>query len=445
MGDPANYEPPTVDLSLLRPGPVSVLPTILSMGGSIVAKILLGIYGGPHGAYLTLTGRGEPVKGDQLSRGHEMEPVIAGLVRDMFKARGIEVVGLWDQGTFRAPGHPTMHATPDRLLIRDGEVVGHVELKSVNNQHRALYIDNREDWGLQCQHTNCVLDGALKASPAWDYAGMNESTLVALAAPEPVFDHLRRLIREKGLDAAIEEARELVASGVAELQTRPVGIEPSYAQETVPKLEAWYEKHVIGDTPPPVDDTKECGRALDLRVGRREGDMVMCENIAATSRSIVEAKASIKEAKSWLQLNENKLRLLMGPIKRAFDDTLTATLSARKGPSRLNQKRAKELLEAAGIAEDEYMSEGGEFTVLLVKEREEKPGEKELEGEDEWAARFLHEAVSHTRHGTMMTRKEKKDIVKEALGIATINGERWMAILERSERFKPEETEEVSA
>ncbi len=377
MGDPAKYEPPTVDQSLLKPGLVSVLPTILSMGGSTVAKILLGIYGGPHGAYLTLTGRGEPVEGDQLSRGHEMEPLIAELVRGMFKARGIEVVELWGQGTFREPEYPTMHATPDRLLIRDGEVVGHLELKSANNQHRALYIDNREDWWVQCQHTNWVLDGALKASPAWDYAGMNESTLVALAAPEPVFDHLRRLIREKGLDAAIEEARELVVSGVAELQIRHVGIEPSYAQETVPKLEAWYEKHVIGDTPPPVDDTKECGRALDLRVGRREGDMPMCENIATLGRNIAEAKTSIKELKAWVQLNENKLKLVMGPFKRAYDDTMSVSLSARKGPSRLNQKRAKELLEAAGIAEDEYMSEGGEFTVLLVKEREEKPEETE--------------------------------------------------------------------
>lgn len=377
MGDPAKYEPPTVNQSKLRPGLVSVLATILSMGGSIVAKILLGIYGGPHGAYLTLTGMGEPVEGDQLNRGHEMEPLIAGLVRPMFKARGIEVVELWGQGTFRAPGHPTMHATPDRLMIRDGKVVGHVELKSVNNQHRALYIDNREDWGLQCQHTNWVLDGALKASPAWDYAGMNESTLVALAAPEPVFDHLRRLIREKGLDAATEEARELVVSGVAELQIRMVPIEPSYAQETVPKLEAWYEKHVIGDTPPPVDDTKECGRALDLRVGRREGDMPMCENIATLGRRVSEIKASIKALKAELQLNENKLKLVMGPVKRAYDDTLSVTISDRKGPSRLNQKRAKELLEAAGVAEDEYMSEGGDFTVMLVKEREEKPEETE--------------------------------------------------------------------
>ena len=103
----------------------------------------------------------------------------------------------------------------------------------------------------------------------------------------------------------------------------------------------------------------------------------MCENVAATGRNIVEAKASIKESKSWLQLNENKLRLLMGPVKRAYDDTLSVTVSDRKGPSRLNQKRAKELLEAAGIAEDEYMSEGGAFTVLLVKEREEKPEEIE--------------------------------------------------------------------
>ncbi len=373
MGDPAKYKPPTVDLSKLRPGLVSVLPTILSMGGSTVAKVLLGIYGGPHGAYLTLTGNSEPIEGDQLNRGHEMEPLIAELSRPMFG--DTEVVEVWGQGTFKRT--PTMHATPDRLLIRDGEVVGHLELKSVNNQHRALYIDNREDWGLQCQHTNWVLDGALRAGSAWDYRGMNESTLVALAAPEPVFDHLRRLIREKGLDAATEEARELVVSGVAELQIRHVGIDPSYGLDTVPKLEAWYEKHVIGDTPPPVDDTKECGRALDLRVGRREGDMPMCENVAALGRKTVEIKTSIKALKAELQLNENKLKLVMGPVKRAYDDTLSVTISDRKGPSRLNQKRAKELLEAAGIAEDEYMSEGGAFTVMLVKEREEKPEETE--------------------------------------------------------------------
>ena len=373
----ADYEPPTVDLSLLKGGPFSVLPTIFSMGGSTVPKILLGIYGGPHGAYLTLTGRGEPVTGDQLARGHDIEPVIAGLVRWIPRARGVEVVELWDQGTFRAPGHPTMHATPDRLLVQNGVVVGHVELKSSNNQHRALDIDSREDWWLQCQHTNWVLNGALKASPVWECAGMDQSILVALAAPEPVFDHLRRLIREKGLDAAIEEARELVASGVAELQIRNVGIEPWYAQETVPKLEAWFEKHVIGDTVPPIDDTKECGRALDLRVGRREGDMPLCENIAAIGRKAVEIKASIKVLKAELQLNENKLKLVMGPVKRAYDDTLSVTISDRKGPSRLNQKRAKELLEAAGIAEDEYMSEGGAFTVMLVKEREEKPEETE--------------------------------------------------------------------
>tara|TARA_B100000953_G_scaffold68944_1_gene55410 strand:+ start:5934 stop:7067 length:1134 start_codon:yes stop_codon:yes gene_type:complete len=373
MGDPAKYEPPTVDLSKLRPGLVSALATVLSMGGSTVAKILLGEWGGPHGAYLTLTGRGEPVEGDQLTRGHDVEPLIAELSRPMFG--DTEVVEVWGQGTFKRT--PTMHATPDRLLIRDGGVVGHLELKSVNNQHRALYIDSREGWGLQCQHTNWVLDGALRAGPAWDYRGMNESTLVALAAPEPVFDHLRRLIREKGLDAATEEARELVVSGVAELQIRHVGIEPSYAQETVPKLEAWFEKHVIGDTPPPVDDTKECGRALDLRVGRREGDMPMCENVAALGRKTVEIKGDIKALKAELQLNENKLKLVMGPVKRAYDDTLSVTISDRKGPSRLNQKRAKELLEAAGIAEDEYMSEGGAFTVMLVKEREEKPEETE--------------------------------------------------------------------
>ena len=374
MGDPAKYEPPTVDLSKLKPGLVSALSTILSMGGSTVAKILLGVYQGPHGAYLTLTGRGEPVEGDQLDRGHEMEAVAVGLDRPRLSALGIEVVELWDQGTFKRT--PTMHATPDRLLIRDGRVVGHQEAKSVNNQHRRLDI-YREDWWLQCQHTNWVLDGALEAGSVWDYESMNESTLVALAAPEPVFDHLRRILRENDLDAAIEEARELVKSGVAELQIRHVGIEPSYAQETVPKLEAWFEKHVIGDTPPPIDDTKECGRALDLRVGRREGDMPMCENVAALGRKTVEIKTSIKALKAELQLNENKLKLVMGPVKRAYDDTLSVTISDRKGPSRLNQKRAKELLEAAGIAEDEYMSEGGAFTVMLVKEREEKPEETE--------------------------------------------------------------------
>jgi hypothetical protein len=206
---------------------------------------------------------------------------------------------------------------------------------------------------------------------------MNESTLMALAAPEPVFDHLRRLIREESLEVAIEEARELMVSGVIELQVRMVGIDPSYGLDTVPVLEAWFEKHIIGDTPPPIDDTKECGRALDLRVGRREGDMPLCENIAAIGRKTVEIKGDIKVLKAELQLNENKLKLVMGPVKRAYDDTLSVTISDRKGPSRLNQKRAKELLEAAGIAEDEYMSEGGAFTVLLVKEREEKPEEIE--------------------------------------------------------------------
>ena len=375
MGDPAKYKPPTVDLSKLRPGLVSVLPTILSMGGSIVAKILLGIYGGPHGAYLTLTGRGEPVEGDQLTRGHDVEPLIAGLVRGMFKARGIEVVELWDQGTFKRT--PTMHATPDRLLIRDGEVVGHLELKSVNNQHRALYVDNKEDWWLQCQHTDWVLDGALKASPAWDYAGMNESTLVALAAPEPVFDHLRRLIREKGLDAAIEEARELVVSGVAELQIRHVGIEPSYAQETVPKLEAWFEKHVIGDTPPPVDDTKECGRALDLRVGRREGDMPMCENIADTAKTIAEDEASLNALKARIQLNKNKLKLLMGPVKKAHNDDITATLIDNKGRERLDQKAAMELLAELGAPREEYMKMGNSYVTIRIKDHREKPEETE--------------------------------------------------------------------
>ena len=203
-----------VDLSLLKGGPFSVLAVIFSMGGSIIAKILLGIYGGPHGAYLTLTGRGEPVEGDQLARGHDIEPLIAGLVRDMFKAdEDIAVVEVWGQGTFKRT--PTMHATPDRLLVRvrDKRVVGHLELKSVNNQHRRLDIDSREDWWLQCQHTNWVLDGALRADPVWDYRGMHESTLVALAAPEPVFDHLRRLIREKSLEVAIEEGATIIRLG----------------------------------------------------------------------------------------------------------------------------------------------------------------------------------------------------------------------------------------
>jgi len=373
MGDPAKYEPPKVDQSKLKPGLVSALATILSMGGSTVAKILLGEWGGPHGAYLTLTGRGEPVTGDQLTRGHDVEPLIAELSRPMFG--DTEVVEVWGQGTFKRT--PTMHATPDRLLVQNGAVVGHLELKSSNNQHRALYIDNREDWGLQCQHTNWVLDGALKASPAWDYAGMNESTLVALAAPEPVFDHLRRLIREKGLDAAIEEARELVASGVAELQIRHVGIEPSYAQETVPKLEAWYEKHVIGDTPPPVDDTKECGRALDLRVGRREGDMPMCENIAGIIKGIAEDEAFVKKLKARLQLNKNKLKLLMGPVAKVYNEDHTAALVDNKGRESLDQKAAMELLDELGAPREKYMKRGSPYVTLRIKDHREKPEEIE--------------------------------------------------------------------
>ncbi len=377
MGDPAKYEPPTVDLSKLKPGLVSALATILSMGGSTVAKILLGEWGGPHGAYLTLTGNSEPIEGDQLTRGHDVEPLIAGVVRGMFKARGVEVVGLWDQGTFRAPGHPTMHATPDRLLVQNGVVVGHLELKSVNNQHRRLDIDSREDWWLQCQHTNWVLDGALKASPAWDYAGMNESTLVALAAPEPVFDHLRRLIREKGLDAATEEARELVVSGVAELQIRHVGIEPSYAQETVPKLEAWFEKHVIGDTPPPVDGTEECWRALNLSVGNREGSMEMRDNVASLASRQIVIDAEIKSLKEEKSLNKNKLMLAMGRFGEARGQGVRIKVGTRKNPDRLNVGKARAILEKHNVNEDEYIDKGRPSPTLTVKEYEEKPEEIE--------------------------------------------------------------------
>jgi hypothetical protein len=144
----------------------------------------------------------------------------------------------------------------------------------------------------------------------------------------------------------------------------------------VPKLTAWFEKHVIGDTPPPIDDTRECGRALDLRVGRREGDMPMCENIADTVGVIAEDEASVKKLKARLQLNKNKLKLLMGPVAKVYNDDIEAALVDNKGRESLDQKAAMELLDELSIPREKYMKRGSPYVTLRIKDHREKSEEK---------------------------------------------------------------------
>ncbi len=324
------YVYPTVDRDAIEEHfGVKIAPTVdvmRSLGASNSSMVLgLNPYGNQHSVKADLLGISEPREGDQLDRGHELEPLVAELALSVLSLQGLTAVASFGDGSIQV--EPWIHCTPDRIIVNDsGQAVGILEIKTNMDMFKPYDIE-RPDHNLQ------VRQCAWGVSKTWPNAGrhMRESMLVCLAASEDSFTLLRNAIKKDGLQVAVSLAREMIDIEMATLHVASVDPDiEGFERDIVPKLSDWYKKHIVLDQMPPIDGSSECRDALMLSFDERHGVMDVSDTIVSLAERKLEIREVIKKLKEEDANVSNHLIRALGPHERAFGEGVSVTVGKNK-------------------------------------------------------------------------------------------------------------------
>lgn len=249
------------------------------LGGSDAATVLgLNPYNDPYSLWVDKTiGLPDETPSSAMEWGNRLEAVVADWLSEHLDGMEFRRCGL-----LRSRVWPELQVNPDRLTA-DGGVA---EIKTTNWRQVDLWEDGQvpDVAELQVQHTLAVT-GRSHAHVA-----------VLIDGRDPLY---RRIERDDRL--------------IADL----VSVE-----------RAWWAKHVVGDTAPPVDGSSSCTEALNGRWAGEGGLLVELDASALDAvREYHAAAEAAKEADSRKALAGNTLRDLIGEATEAktADGTPIAT------------------------------------------------------------------------------------------------------------------------
>lgn len=304
--------------------------------GSSEVAIILGLappsWGGPHKVWLDKRGALAPSEPAACMRyGLHAEGAILSYVAE---THGLD---LMRQGhvVHRHPGEPWALASPDALLMRDGYAVGVCEAKNYGNG---------DGWGR-------------------DGEDADDETVPAHVLAQVMHQMWVTDLREESYVAASLFGRAP--------RLYPVRWDPRYETHVVPTLKAWWQRHIVGGEPPPIDGTDACAEVLRQAFpGSPGSERVERPDLEDLAARVAQAKADAKAAEVAAKLAENELRAAMGNDDRIRAGAVTATRVRNAGRGRVDMDLLK---AAAGERWDEMERAawvaGSPFEYILVKAR----------------------------------------------------------------------------
>jgi predicted phage-related endonuclease len=214
--------------------------------------------------------RPDPDKEFLLDLGLRLEPIIAELYeRATGKQTSNPVPMLW-----RHTQHPVLIATPDRFVIGTGSPIRGLELKT-ENQFSDQFGDPGTDQVPHHYFIQCVHYMAVCGMAAWDVAVLHGGVKFSVY-------HLER-------DEELEEAM-------------------------ISQLLGWWDKHIVGDTPPDVDSSD----AWKIYLHKKHPiELLPIAEIDPESVHVAERLAKVREAERVLEALRSELE---NQLKNAIGD-----------------------------------------------------------------------------------------------------------------------------
>ena len=268
-----------------------------TIGGTAVSAILgLNPWAGPWDAWQRILHNVQPETNEAMERGARLEGPIA----EVWGGRaGLTLVEPL-QGTVIIDD--TFSATADRIAFQDGKAQAIIEIKTASKYATIDPVPNH--YWLQVQHY------------LWAYK-MDRGILVALQAFPEVF---------RMLDTADDVAFAL-SRKAAQLVVHEIERDPNYETHTIPRLRAWFERHILGGEVPDVDGSKACRDGLfSLHEERTEQGEADDELDALINLRMAVRDAEAKQ-KTQRDLIENQIRDKMAHRRKIVGTDVSCTLS----------------------------------------------------------------------------------------------------------------------
>jgi len=104
----------------------------------------------------------------------------------------------------------------------------------------------------------------------------------------------------------------------------------------------WWQKHVVGGEPPPVESSQACTQALTVAAGAPVGDRPMDDELAAAARRYDELRDESKRIDARVKQAANELRALMGDSEESSGSGIKVTWKDGSPPERVDLEQLEQ-------------------------------------------------------------------------------------------------------
>ncbi|MCL2306289.1 MAG: YqaJ viral recombinase family protein [Planctomycetaceae bacterium] len=267
------------------------------IGGSTIAGILgKSPWETPYSIWLKLTGKLQPgEETDAMARGHALEPVVAAMYAANHPEFQVEPMG-----TIYHDEHPFIVGSPDRVLIREGELVAGLEIKTAN-------IVTANEWG---EEDTDLIPQHYLLQAMW-YCGLLHVPVWYVAV---------------GFVPA--ERRKIITYREYE-----VCFNPDMFGVMLRQAVRFWKEHVETDTPPPITEPNETiTRYLRYSYPRHEAGkwLESTPEVNALAERLVNARETLDAAEKDFELCKTLMISALGDAEGVTTDAGKITYRASK-------------------------------------------------------------------------------------------------------------------
>ena len=300
----------------------------MMIGASDIGKIRgSNPWAGPHDVWITKApvrealelGANEDRQSIVQQRGTDAEPLIREYAASRLASRGWTVAVPFKE-IYMHPTIDVIGASWDAEILRDGELVGPLEIKSLGPfAHK---------WnGKVPAHIWHQVQQQMSTRP--------ESSLAIVAAVRSDERTWKAII--DGV-LTMEVALEY---GMAQFEMHEVEKDEAFEEDIAPALKEWWDTYVSTATPPPADATDGCSSALLAAYPQRVGELSMSTDMLELLRDREALRAQIKSLEADKKLYDNKIRETLGVSKSMRGDGGSVSISTQS-TSRLDSAAIRE-------------------------------------------------------------------------------------------------------
>tara|TARA_B100001094_G_scaffold193314_1_gene187230 strand:- start:26341 stop:27402 length:1062 start_codon:yes stop_codon:yes gene_type:complete len=170
-----------------------------------------------------------------------------------------------------------------------------------------------------------------------------------------------------GLIQTPDDAIFAIENGCATYHLHQFERDQAFMDQVIPYAIDWYERHIIGDTPPAADASDSCVLALRKHYGWTDKEIEADEEIEALAVERLELADQIKELTERKKLTDNRLRQALRGAKKAQNHRVSVSLSRVKGRAKFDEGGFK---EAYPELHEQYVKQGSGYEKFTVRKRD---------------------------------------------------------------------------